>query len=93
MLWLDSRDIKTERSCKKFDYTKLGPFRISEQVSPVAYRLILPERMGRVHNVIHVSKLEKCSLESPAQSVALHVIEEQSSSYRLKRILDSRCVG
>ena len=33
----------------------IGPFEIVERVSPVAYRLDLPEELSRVHNVFHIS--------------------------------------
>ncbi|GKB30193.1 putative reverse transcriptase domain-containing protein [Tanacetum coccineum] len=32
----------------------IGPFRIIERISPVAYRLELPQELSRVHNVFHV---------------------------------------
>ena len=37
----------------------IGPFRITERIGPVAYRLELPSEMGRIHNVFHVSMLRK----------------------------------
>ncbi|KAL7754032.1 hypothetical protein RI367_000011 [Sorochytrium milnesiophthora] len=35
----------------------MGPFRIPQQINPVAYRLALPPEY-RIHNVLHVSVLE-----------------------------------
>jgi hypothetical protein len=32
-----------------------GPFPVTQIVNKVAYRLALPEYMGRIHNVFHVS--------------------------------------
>ena len=39
MVWLLQRNITTTRPCAKLDYTKLGPFRISECINLVAYLL------------------------------------------------------
>ena len=36
------------------------PFLISEQCGPVAYRLELPTHLSGVHNIFHVSQLQKC---------------------------------
>ena len=38
----------------------VGPFLISEQCGPVAYRLKLPAHLSGVHNIFHVSQLQKC---------------------------------
>ncbi|WVZ84340.1 hypothetical protein U9M48_031381 [Paspalum notatum var. saurae] len=37
----------------------VGPFKITEQCGPVAYRLELPSHLA-VHDVFHVSQLKKC---------------------------------
>ena len=42
---------------KKFRPRFVGPFKVLEVVSPVSYRLQLPESMSRVHPVFHVSRL------------------------------------
>jgi hypothetical protein len=38
----------------------IGPYEIIEAYGPVAYRLKLPTKMSAIHNVFHVSQLEKC---------------------------------
>ncbi|KAK5826003.1 hypothetical protein PVK06_020904 [Gossypium arboreum] len=37
----------------------IGPYEISERVGPVAYRLLLPPELERIHNVFHVSMLRR----------------------------------
>ncbi|GJV64393.1 putative reverse transcriptase domain-containing protein [Tanacetum coccineum] len=43
----------------------VGPFKVLEKVSEVAYKLELPEELSRVHNTFHVSNLKKCHADEP----------------------------
>ncbi|WVZ80333.1 hypothetical protein U9M48_027818 [Paspalum notatum var. saurae] len=38
----------------------VGPFKITEQCGPMAYRLELPPHLAAVHDMFHVSQLKKC---------------------------------
>ncbi|GKC91642.1 putative reverse transcriptase domain-containing protein, partial [Tanacetum coccineum] len=38
----------------------IGPFKIIERISPVAYKLELPKELSNVHNTFYVSNLKKC---------------------------------
>ncbi|GKE14185.1 hypothetical protein Tco_1421762, partial [Tanacetum coccineum] len=51
----------------------VGPFKIVEKVSHVAYRLRLPEEFNGVHDTFHVSNLKKC-LADPTLQVPLYEI-------------------
>jgi hypothetical protein len=44
----------------------IGPFRVFRRVGEMSYQLELPDNLSDVHNVFHVSQLQKC----------LHVLEE-----------------
>ena len=46
----------------------IGPFEILERVGTVAYRLVLPPSLSGVHEVFHVSMLQKYTLD-PAHVV------------------------
>ncbi|GJV79697.1 putative reverse transcriptase domain-containing protein [Tanacetum coccineum] len=62
----------------------VGPFKIVERVSPVAYRLRLPQELVGVNDTFHVSNLKKClvdvNLHVPLKEVKiddkLHFVEE-----------------
>jgi hypothetical protein len=55
-VYLDARNLKTRRPCKKLDWKNIGGLRVSEVISPYSYRLDLPETMKN-YNVFHTSLL------------------------------------
>ncbi|WVZ83445.1 hypothetical protein U9M48_030591 [Paspalum notatum var. saurae] len=70
----------------------VGPFKITEQCGPVAYRLELPPHLAAVHDVFHVSQLKKC-LTVPKEVVDTFQIQiEPDLTYeeRPVKILDQK---
>ena len=52
----------------------IGPYEVIEKVGPVAYRLALPPKLEKIHNVFHVSMLRRYMLD-PSHVVSLETIE------------------
>ena len=48
---------QADGSTKKLNALYRGPFKVTEVISDVAYRLDLPRYMGRTHNAFHVGRL------------------------------------
>jgi hypothetical protein len=65
-VWLSARDITTSRPSAKLDHKFLGPFRITEKISDLVYRLDLPATMD-INNSFHISKLERFNEGHPDQ--------------------------
>lgn len=65
-VWLDARNIRTLRPQKKLDWKNLGPFRITQVISPHAYKLDLPASI-RIHPVFNVNLLRPVA-ENPVPS-------------------------
>ena len=93
LVWLDSKNIRTLRPCKKLDWKHLGPFKISKVVSPQAYELELPSSM-RIHNVFHTSLLRPAA-SNPMEGQVIParppiVAEDGETEWYAEKILDSR---
>nr|GEY28970.1 retrotransposon protein, putative, Ty3-gypsy subclass [Tanacetum cinerariifolium] len=62
----------------------VGPFKITERIGPVAYRLRLPQELNDAHDTFYVSNLKKCladqtlhvSLEDIQVNAKLNFVEE-----------------
>ncbi|WVZ80294.1 hypothetical protein U9M48_027784, partial [Paspalum notatum var. saurae] len=70
----------------------VGPFKITEQCGPVAYRLELPPHLAAVHDVFHVSQLKKC-LRVPEEVIDTSPIQIQPDlTYEEKpiKVLDQK---
>ncbi|GKF10112.1 hypothetical protein Tco_0048038, partial [Tanacetum coccineum] len=78
----------------------VGPFKVLEKVGEVAYKLELPEKMSRVHNMFYVSNLKKCHADEPLAvpldrlhfDDKLHFVEEpvEIVDHEVKRLKRSR---
>lgn len=91
-VWLLRKNIKTTRPCEKLDNKKIGPFKIIEEINPVAFKLKLPVSL-KIHPVFHVSLLEKYynpRYEHQKNSQPPPEIIDGQEEYVVEAILDSR---
>ena len=55
-----TKGVKRFDKCGKLSPRYIDPYKITQRVSEVAYRLALPSDLLAVHSVFHVSMLGKC---------------------------------
>nr|CAB3503780.1 unnamed protein product [Digitaria exilis] len=63
----------------------IGPYEITQQCGPVAYRVRLHEKLSAVHNVFHVSQLKKC-LRVPTEVHPIKILDEKERKTRRKEV-------
>ena len=81
-VYLLRRNFKTTRPSEKLDFKKLGPFKIDKVVSPVNYRLLLPDTM-QMYPTFHVSLLEPAPQSVPLDD-SITVLQDE---YEVDKIL------
>lgn len=90
--YLLTKNLRTQKKKhKKLNQVKVRPFFISEQISPVNYKLELPQD-ARIHPVFHVSLLEPADPETPIETTFYHEPQEETE-FEVKRLLAYREVG
>ena len=99
LVMLSHQNIKTTCPSNKFDYWKLGPFKVINQISNNTYQLELPESLSRLHPVFNINLLEPYTLPltfpdciqqcDPVPEVVL----ETENVLKVKEIADVRKVG
>jgi len=93
MVWLDGKDLRTDRPSKKLEDKRYGPFKIKRVLSPQVYELHLPSSI-RIHPVFNVVKLRPFTPDpilgrhNPSPSPL--IVDGELTEYEVETILDSR---
>jgi hypothetical protein len=94
-VWLESKNLATLYLSKKIAPKREGPFKIKEILSPVTYRLDLPERW-KIHDVFHASLLTpfvETEAHGPSFPNLPPDIIDGEEEYKVEQILASRKFG
>ena len=93
-VWLDRRNLHM-KTTRKLTPRRLGPFEIIEEISPVVYKLRLPETWC-VHNVFHASLLTP-QIITPEYGIPtdppLPELVDGESEFEVEAILQHKFVG
>jgi hypothetical protein len=91
-IWLNARNICTNRPSQKLDNKHYGPFPIVKEVGKYAYQLELPPAMD-IHPIFHVLLLEPVR-NDPLPHQVTHapgpIIVDGEPQYEVEEVLDSR---
>ena len=68
----------------------IEPYKIIERMGTVAYRILLPPHLDRIHNGFHVSMLRKANLDPTRilPQISMEVREDLTMEVELVRIID-----
>ncbi|GJR56671.1 putative reverse transcriptase domain-containing protein [Tanacetum coccineum] len=93
-------EARKPENIKNEDVRGVGyPIMVLEKVGSVAYKLVLPQELSRVHNTFHVSNLKKCYFDDPLVvpleglhvDDKLHFVEEpvEIMDQKVKRLMQA----
>jgi transposase InsO family protein len=91
-VWLNAKNVATERPSKKLDHRRIGPFKILKVVSDWAYELDFPRDI-KMHPVQHVSLLSPTAndpLSGQRNPPPPPVVINDEEEYVVDEILDAR---
>ncbi|KDN39417.1 hypothetical protein RSAG8_08823, partial [Rhizoctonia solani AG-8 WAC10335] len=88
-VWLDAKNIKLKSKSTKLNDKRLGPFKVLEKISDLAYKLELPETM-KVHNVFYLGLLSniKKGSQNPFKERPPPVTIDGEEEYEVEYIVD-----
>src|SRR6266436_8800656 len=99
LVMLSHRNIRTTHPSNKFDYWKLGPFKVINWIGNNAYWLELPESLSHLHPIFNINLLEPYTPPSSFSDCVqqldpiLEVVLETENALKLKEIMDVQKVG
>ena len=91
MVWLSTKNIKTEKLSKKLDHKMISPYKIKELIEPF-YRLDLPTSM-RIHDVFHPNLLQPAAnnlLPGQHNKPEPLVVVDNEEKWEINNILDTK---
>ncbi|GFG20831.1 RNA-directed DNA polymerase (Reverse transcriptase) [Aspergillus udagawae] len=91
LVGLSTKNLKLKVPSKKLAPTFIGPFRVLGAVGSQAYRLALPTKYDRIHNVFHVSYLEPWNRAKHDQSLPMPELEDDDE-WEVEEVKDNRII-
>lgn len=87
---LSTKNIRFKAKEKKLSPRRIGPFRILAKIGAQAYRIALPEKYSRLHNVFSVSLLEPWNSRNKDDSRMPMPELEDEEEWEVEEIRDER---
>lgn len=92
LVLLSAKNIRLKDAKRKLNPRFIGPFRILNAVGKQAYRLALPDKYSRLHNVFHVSLLEPWNRreDAPDEDMPMPDLEDDDDEFEVEEVRDHR---
>jgi hypothetical protein len=91
LIGLSTKNLKL-KGCRKLNPLFIGPFRVLNAVGKGAYRIALPEKYDRIHNVFPMSLLEPWQQRDTAESMPLPDLDEDPEEYEVEELRDKATI-
>ena len=91
MIWLSTKNIKTEKPSKKLNHKTIDPYKVKELVESL-YRLDLPTSM-RIYDIFHPNLLQPTTtnpLPGQYNSPLLPIVVDDKEEWKVDNILDTK---
>lgn len=92
LVGLATKNLRVKEGKRKLIPRYIGPLRILETIGKQAYRLALPEKYSRLHNVFHISLLEPWNRRSNERKDTLPMpdLADEDDEYEVEEVKDQK---
>ena len=90
-VYLNIKNLRTRRPCKKLERRQAGPYKVAAVLSPSAVRLHLPISLN-IHHTFHVNLLEPAAMDPvPGQDIPNPppIVVDNETEYEVEAVVDS----
>ena len=91
-VWLETTNLRLQYLCRKLSPKRLGPFEITQVLSPLAYRLKLPTTR-KIHDVFHaglLSPFKQTDVHGPSFSAPPPTLIGSEEEYEVEAIISHK---
>ena len=91
-VWLETTNLRLQYPCRKLSPKRLGPFEITQVLSPLVYRLRLPPTW-KIHDVFHaclLSPFKQTDTHGPSFSTPLPTLIGSEEEYEVETIISHK---
>lgn len=90
LVMLSTKNFHFKATLGKLAPRYIGPFRITAKIGRLAYRIILPDKYSKMHNVFNITRLEPWTSNKGSDPLPMPDLEDSDPEWELEEIVEEK---